>query len=144
MSKINKVFFLRTNREQYFPYQGYLGELENTLAAEQLYVNYGEPGGKIETVDLSENLVLICNREGRQLGYPPNRVLIDEDGVIHDIFFGNALVVKYEGNEFVSITPEDIALIERCLPPVKVLSQVPVKELPEYKEENRCQSLSTR
>lgn len=135
MSKINKVFFLRTNREQYFPYQGYLGELENTLAAEQLYVNYGEPGGKIETVDLSEDLVVICNRSGRELGYPPNRALVDEDGMIHDIFFGDILVIRCEGDEFVSITPEDIVLIERCLRPVRI-GRLPLEVLPKYEGES--------
>lgn len=135
MSKINKVFFLRTNREQYFPYQGYLGELENTLAAEQLHVNYGEPGGKIETVDLSEDLVVICNRSGRELGYPPNRALVDEDGMIHDIFFGDILVIRCEGDEFVSITPEDIVLIERCLRPVRI-GRLPLEVLPKYEGES--------
>ena len=135
MSKINKVFFLRTNREQYFPYQGYLGELENTLAAEQLYVNYGEPGGKIETVDLSEDLVVICNRSGRELGYPPNRALVDEDGMIHDIFFGDILVIRCEGDEFVSITPEDIVLIERCRRPGRI-GRLPLEVLPKYEGES--------
>lgn len=141
MGKTNLAFLLRTNREQRFPYQGYLGELENTLEAEQLYVNYGEPGGKIETVDLSEDLILICNREGREQGYPPNRALVDEDGIVHDIFFGDILVVRCEGDEFVSITPEDLDFVERCLRPVKIffnssLAQLPLEVLPKYEEKS--------
>lgn len=135
MAKNNMAFLLRTNRKQCFPYQGYLGELENTLEAEQLYVNYGEPGGKIETVDLSEDLVVICNRSGRELGYPPNRALVDEDGMIHDIFFGDILVIRCEGDEFVSITPEDIVLIERCLRPVRI-GRLPLEVLPKYEGES--------
>ena len=76
-------------------------EIENTLEAEQEIV-----GGYIECVYLQNDndVVLICNREGKIKGIDLNR------DIGHDIIAGPFLIVgdDYENGDFKSLTDEQI------------------------------------
>jgi hypothetical protein len=65
---------------------------ENSLEAFQAVV-----GGCIETVTFSEDIVIICNEEGRLKGLPFN---VEIGGVG---FVGTILAVSMKGDEFASV-----------------------------------------
>ena len=65
---------------------------ENTLEAFQEAV-----GGYIETVTFSQDLILICNEEGRIMGLPHNCTIGEID------FCGTILAVGSSGEEFASL-----------------------------------------
>lgn len=142
MKKAEKIqaYFMRVDEATGQPYQGYLGEIENTLKAKQFYVNYGREGGLIQAVHLNDDVDIICHDEGKLMKFPFNRVWLDEDGKILDIFAGNILAVRHKGDEFAGILPSDVQEIQRYLFPV-VLSEdknirvLPDALLPEYEEE---------
>lgn len=74
-------------------------EIENSLKALQEAV-----GGRIETVTIFENIVLICNEEGRLKNMPFNCELLGAD------FVGPILIAGIEGDEFCSLSnPKVIA-----------------------------------
>lgn len=106
------AYFLRVDLKT--PYKGYLGTIENTLEALQGYVD-----GDIETVKLAPDIVAILNEDGKFFELPLNRALIDNEGRVLDILAGNVLVVRVQGEEFVSIQESDIPTIEKYLRPVK-------------------------
>ena len=109
------AYFLRCDQDR--QYKGYVGQIENTLKAHQAYV-----GGLIQAVHLTPEIIVICNDEGKLQQLPVNRARIDNDQVI-DYFVGNILCVRHSGEEFASIEPEDIEVIERCLVPLKSILQ---------------------
>jgi len=83
-----------------FQRPGKLSEIRtipNTLEAFQQLV-----GGYIETLSLPNGFVIVINEEGRLKGLRAN--IICYAGVI----VGNVVITKAEGEEFVSLTPEQI------------------------------------
>lgn len=62
--------------------------IENNLEVLQELV-----GGYIETVSLQNNIIIICNEEGKLMGLHPNIVCGK------DIIVGNALFVGFDGRE---------------------------------------------
>lgn len=110
------AYFLRCDQER--QYQGYLGQIENTLKALQEYV-----GGLIQAVSLTPEIIVICNDEGKIQQLPPNRAWVESSGVV-DFFAGSIFCVRRSGDEFTSIQPEDVAEIERRLIPLKSVSKV--------------------
>jgi hypothetical protein len=74
---------------------------ENTLEAFQEAV-----GGYIETVTFSQDLILICNEEGRIMGLPHNCTIGGID------FCGTILAVGSSGDEFASL---NAALIPKVM-----------------------------
>ena len=77
------------------------GEIENTLEAMQELV-----GGNIETVTLRDDLVLVCNEEGRNLGLPFNCT-------VNGIFFvGTILAAGIDGENFGDVDYESIETYE--------------------------------
>lgn len=114
-------------------YRGYISEIPNTLKAEKDYV-----GGGIERFTLNDNLVLIGARDAVIWGRTLNRALYDESGKFITAFAGNLMVVRYNGDEFISIRHEDVELLERLLKPIDHIScgtvflKEPI-ELPEWK-----------
>lgn len=135
--KFITAYLLRVDEESGKPYKGYLAQVENSLDAEQRYVNYGRDGGLIQVVSFGD-IDVICNDEGKLLGMPNNRAWI-EDGKVLDIFVGNIMCVRHIGEEFTSILESDIEVIEKTLYPIlKVINNVvmltPAYNLPEYKE----------
>lgn len=105
------------------PYRGIYGKIKNTLKALQGYV-----GGTIQVVSLTKGLFVICNDDGKILKLPVNRAITD-NGYVYDVVVGNALVVRVDGEEFASISEEDIPLIEKHFPPVRLISANVVKLL---------------
>ena len=110
------VYFLRCDQGR--QYRGYVGQIENSLKALQSYV-----GGNIQAVALTPEIIVICNDEGKLQEFQPNRAWVDSSGVI-DYFVGNILCVRHRGEEFASIAPMDIEVIERCLIPLRSVSKV--------------------
>ena len=111
------AYFLRCSQDR--QYRGYVGEIENTLKALQNYV-----GGLIQTVHLTEKIIVICNDEGKIQQLPVNRAWIDSSQEVLDYFAGNILCVRSNGDEFASIEPGDIPVIESCLLPLRSVSKV--------------------
>lgn len=93
-------------------YKGALVDIDNTLEAKQKYV-----GGLIQVLCIN-GIDIICNDEGKLMGLPVNRVLLDEKNNILDIFVGNILCCRHnDDGDFTDISPDDIETIERMLKP---------------------------
>lgn len=75
-------------------------EIENELSALQEAVE-----GYIQAVPLAADACIICNEEGKLIGLPYNTRIMNE------IFVGNILFVGVAGEEFCSLTNEQISLI---------------------------------
>ena len=75
----------------------YETEIENTLEAEQKAV-----GGYIEVVPLDNGKLLICNEEGKLSGMQGNR------RIGKDIIVGPFFIVGSDGDEFRSLTDEEV------------------------------------
>lgn len=66
-------------------------------------------GGDIEAVyPFQEPVALVCNSEGKLLGLPMNRPLLDKDYLPHDIIRGTFFVAGLGQEEFISLTDEQI------------------------------------
>ena len=79
-------------------------ELPNTLEAMQKIV-----GGDIEAVyPFPEPVAVVCHAEGKMLGLPFNRPLMDENGLPYDILCGTFFIVGAGEEDFVSLTEEQI------------------------------------
>lgn len=107
MAEKIEVYFLRCDQDK--QYRGYVGQIENTLKAHQSYVN-----GLIQAVSLTPKIIVICNDEGKLQQLPPNRAWVDSSGVV-DFFAGNIMCLRASGDEFASIHPEDVDVIESLL-----------------------------
>ena len=77
-------------------------EIPNTLEAMQQIV-----GGYIESVSF-QDAAIICNEEGKLLGLPYNRPLMDESGLPMDILQGTFFIAGINGEHFASLTDEQI------------------------------------
>lgn len=76
----------------------------NSLADMQRIV-----GGDIEAVyPFQEPVALVCNSDGKLLGLPMNRPLLDEDRLPYDIICGTFFVAGLGQQDFVSLTDEQI------------------------------------
>lgn len=73
-------------------------------------------GGYIQTIyPFPEEVVLVCNDEGKLQKLSPNRGLWDEDGNLYDIICGTFLVcgAPVDSDHFESLTPEQIEKFKR-------------------------------
>ena len=78
-------------------------EIESLADMQQLV------GGDIEAVYPFQELVaLVCNSEGKLLGLPMNRPLLDKDYLPYDIIRGTFFVAGLGQENFVSLTDEQI------------------------------------
>lgn len=76
-------------------------EIKNDLDTLQSLV-----GGYIEVVRMEENILLICNEEGKLNGLPPNF------STGHDVIVGTAVFVAFDGNEdFTGLSDTQMLLI---------------------------------
>lgn len=78
--------------------EAYSKEIENELGEYHIII-----GGYLETVGFDKNQVLLCDEEGKLKGYEPNLL------VPGDIIVGTVIVVGTEGEEFRSLTPEEVS-----------------------------------
>ena len=100
-------------------YQGYFGEIQNTLEAKQEYVR-----GLIQVISLDGVVDVICNDSGKLLGLPVNRAFIDDEGNVLDVFVGDLVCVRHnEEGEFTSIHEEDLQIITKYLSPCIILGE---------------------
>ena len=81
-----------------------LREIPNTLEALQ-----GIVGGYIEAVWLRDDCVLVCNEEGKLQGLPVNF------RIFGDVIVGTALFAGVSGEEFCSLTDEQIKNARKLL-----------------------------
>lgn len=79
----------------------YVKEIPN-----ELEVMHELVGGYIETAPLINGLIVVCNEEGILLNLPINNNL-----GVH--ILGNFFVARTDGDEFASITYEDIEILNR-------------------------------
>lgn len=77
--------------------------IENTLEAKQELV-----GGLIEIVGLTEDILLVCNEEGKLDNLLPN-LMFDYDYIAGDCFFVGD---DYENGDFKSLTDEQIKEVQ--------------------------------
>lgn len=85
-------------------------ELERSLEAMQATV-----GGYIQAIyPFDEPVALICNEEGKLLGLPLNRALINDDGEVFDIIAGTFFICSapMDTEQFESLTPEQLTRYE--------------------------------
>ena len=66
-------------------------------------------GGYIETVTLADDMVIICNEEGRLMGLEPN---VEINGID---FVGTIMAVGVKGDEFASLKAASVPRIWRVL-----------------------------
>ena len=79
-------------------------EVEHTLENLQKLV-----GGSIQAVYPWEDPVaLVCDDEGKFKGYPPNRMLVDEEGNPYDLICGTFFISGLTADDFGSI-PDELA-----------------------------------
>ena len=124
-----QAYLLRVDRLSGVVYKGYLANVDNSLEAEQAYVNYNEPHGLIAVVSITDEIDVICNDEGKLKNLPINRFLISDDGVVLDMLVGNIMCVRHNSEGvFTSIKEDDIPIIESRLIPL-----IPDKMI-DYKE----------
>ena len=114
-----QAYLLRVNKLSGVVYKGYLAEVDNTLEAEQRYVNYDEPHGLITVLSITDEIDVIANDEGKLNNFPINRFLVSDAGVVLDMLVGNIMCVRHNSaGEFTSIREEDIPVIESHLNPL--------------------------
>ena len=114
-----QAYLLRVDRLSGVVYKGYLANVDNSLEAEQAYVNYNEPHGLIAVVSITDEIDVICNDEGKLKNLPINRFLISDDGVVLDMLVVNIMCVRHNSEgEFTSIKEDDIPIIESRLIPL--------------------------
>lgn len=114
-----QAYLLRVNKLSGVVYKGYLAEVDNTLEAEQRYVNFNEANGLIAVVSINNDIDIICNDEGKIRNFPISRFLVSDDGIVLDMLVGNIMCVRHNSaGEFTSIREEDIPVIESHLIPL--------------------------
>ena len=81
----------------------YVREIEGLQAMREIV------GGHIEAIyPYEEQVAVIVNEEGKLLGLPYNRPLLDEHGVPYDIVCGTFFVAGLSGETFTSLTEDQI------------------------------------
>lgn len=80
-------------------------EIPDTLEAMQAIV-----GGYIEAVSpfRDDEVVLVCNEDGKNVGLPYNRPLVDESGLPYDIICGTFFLAGLGPEDFISLTEEQV------------------------------------
>ena len=92
-------------------------EIENLADMQQLV------GGDIEAVyPFQDSAALVCNAEGKLLGLPMNRPLLDEDRLPYDIICGTFFIAGLGQEDFVSLTDEQIQRYKSLYDNVQILA----------------------
>jgi len=114
-------------------------EIPDTLEAMRDIV-----GGDIEaTYPFADTVAVVCNSEGKFLGLPHNRPLLDERGMPYDIVCGTFFLAGLGAEDFVSLTDDQIQRYKSLYDNVVVLTaekpapqekQAPQNKKPKPKE----------
>ena len=116
MEKTIKVVMVEPMKEPY------TAEVKNTLEGLQKSV-----GGYIEAVYLEDNVVLVCNEEGKLMSLPGNRSLGN------DIIFGTFFVAgSNDDGEFVTLAEDKIQQYSDQFQTLETFSQEQVEEAAGY------------
>lgn len=102
MSQNNKITVLQIEPKK-FPK---VITIDNELRSLQ-----AEVGGLIECIDITDDITLICNEEGKLMNdFELNRAIKDNNNQIVDIIAGNILIASFdsESGEFCSLSPEQM------------------------------------
>lgn len=75
----------------------YVKEIDGSLESMNKIV-----GGYIEIVYIKDNIILVCNEEGKLKGLPFNRIVND------DRFVGNFFVCKSKGEDMVGLSKDEL------------------------------------
>jgi hypothetical protein len=86
------------------------GPLEVKVISDSLEIMQGIVGGYIETSTLDNDVVLICNEEGKMNGLRPN-LLFPNDIIVGDVFF----VSDGDDGEFASLTDDQIEFVSELI-----------------------------
>ena len=79
-------------------------EIDGSLETMQAIV-----GGNVQAVyPFRDEIALICNEEAKLMGLPYNRPLTDNHGLPYDIICGTFFLAGQGGEDFVSLTDEQI------------------------------------
>lgn len=112
-------------------------EISDTLEAMQTIV-----GGYIEAVTpFAESVAIVCNEEGKLRGLPFNRPLLDDSGEPYDILCGTFFITGVRGENFVSLTDEQIRRYKELYDNVMV---VPDKGNPDVGRVTHVRPLGTK
>lgn len=80
-------------------------------------------GGYIEIVTpFTDAAAIVCNEEGKLRGLPYNRPLLDRDGAPYDILCGTFFITGVQGENFVSLTDDQIRVYKDLYDNVMVLT----------------------
>ncbi len=103
----------------------YVREIEGLQAMREIV------GGHIEAIyPYEEQVAVIVNEEGKLLGLPYNRPLLDEHGVPYDIVCGTFFVAGLSGETFTSLTEDQLRCYKELFDNHIVLT-VPAQSQPE-------------
>ena len=103
----------------------YVREIEGLQAMQEIV------GGHIEAIyPYEEQVAVIVNEEGKLLGLPYNRPLLDEHGVPYDIVCGTFFVAGLSGETFTSLTEDQLRCYKELFDNHIVLT-VPAQSQPE-------------
>lgn len=92
-------------------------EIDGLAAMQQIV------GGDIEAVyPFQDSEALVCNAEGKLLGLPMNRPLLDEDRLPYDIICGTFFIAGLGQEDFVSLTNEQIQRYKSLYDNVQILA----------------------
>lgn len=79
-------------------------------------------GGDIEAVyPFQEPVAVVCNADGKLLGLPMNRPLLDKDYLPYDIIRGTFFIAGLGQEDFVSLTDEQIQRYKSLYDNVQIL-----------------------
>jgi len=79
-------------------------------------------GGDIEAVYPFQELVaVVCNADGKALGLPMNRPLLDKDYLPYDIIRGTFFITGLGQEDFISLTDEQIQRYKSLYDNVQIL-----------------------
>lgn len=93
-------------------YQGYVAEIENVNKYVREFI-----GGDIETVNLTNEIVIICKEDAVVLGSPLNRAMYRAGNLI-TIFSGNIMAVRQTSAGYTDLCDADIEVVESCMKPI--------------------------
>ena len=96
----------------------YVKEIDSSLESMQSIV-----GGYIQTVEPFDdpNVLLVCNEDGKIIGLPENRFLRNSAGHPYDIVHGTFFLAQSNGENFCSLTDEQIQTYTRLYTQEKLL-----------------------
>lgn len=87
-------------------------EIENTLDAMQEFVD-----GPIEVINITDEILLVCNEEGKMRGLPPSAFIIRNQEA-QDIIVGKFFLCREDGEDMVGIQESDIEDFKRIVLPI--------------------------